>query len=81
MMKPAEPEGAGLDNNQIPTSMVQARGFARSNCMCQSMTNYKLSARKTHYNARYKRSYSDSLSAHYTEVNALDTVVWIQVSR
>lgn len=54
MMKPAEPEEAGLDNNQIPTSTVRACGFARSNCMCQSMTNYKLSARKTHFNARYK---------------------------
>lgn len=54
MMKPAEPEGAGLDNNQIPTSTVPAHRFARSNYMCQSMTNYKLSARKTHFNGRYK---------------------------
>lgn len=28
--------------------------FTRSNCMCQSATNCKLSARKTHFNARYK---------------------------
>lgn len=55
MMKPAEPEaGAGLDNNRIPTSTVRARCFSRSNCMCQSVTNYKLSAGKTRFNARYK---------------------------
>lgn len=54
MTEPAEPEGAGLDNNQIPTSTVRARGFARSNCMCRSLTNYILSARKTHFNGRYK---------------------------
>lgn len=46
MIKAAEPEGAGLNNNQIPTSTVRACGFARSNCMCQRMTNHKLSAKK-----------------------------------